>query len=155
MVVCEVGGVSEWLSERVSERERDSIEIEQINSIHIDTARWKNAIYALQRLQHGCFVMNHFWNPPQLLTQMGSLGRHLADEPHRILIITPLCVHTLYRLVFKPFGWKRRPIISIITTCSLPMEPTNTATLKPCPQMHLFTLAHKRDMKHRKVSVGL
>lgn len=140
MVVFEAGG----MSERLSEKERDSVGVEQINWIHIDTARWKNAISALQRLRHGCFVMIHFWNPPQLLTQMEKLQRHLADEPHCILIITPLCAHTLFRLVFNPFREKSRPIISIITTCSLPMEHTNTATLKQCPQMHLFTLVHKR-----------
>ena len=34
------------------------------------------------------------------------------------------------------------------------MELTNTATLKLGPQMHLFTLAHKKDMKHSRASVG-
>lgn len=105
ILVCEVAGVTEWLSERVSERETDSIGAEQINSIHIDTARWKNAICVLQRLQRGCFVMNHFWNPPQLLTQMERLERHLAAEPHRILIIT-VYAHIL-QVCFRPIRSKR------------------------------------------------
>lgn len=139
ILVCEV-----WLSERVSERETDSIGAEQINSIHIDTARWKNAISVLQRLRRGCFVMNHFWNPPQLLTQMERLERHLAAEPRRILIIT-VYAHIL-QVCFQSIRSRRVGLPSQLSQPAL--TNSQTATLKLCPQMLLFTLAHKGDMKH-------
>lgn len=140
---CVWGDVTEWLSRGWTNK---------FNSHWY--SKMKECNFCLAKVAAWLFCYESFLKSTTITDSNGETGkasgRWTSPHPHNN---TTVCAHTFFRFVFNPFGVKSGPIISIITACSLPIELT--AMLKLCPQIHLFTLAHKRDMKHSNVSEGL
>lgn len=94
----------------------------------------------LALVQHGCFVMIHFLNRPQLLTQMEKVERHVADEPRHIPIITLLWVHTHSSDLFSIGSLKRLGLSSLLSLTCPPSWNSKTQQRLNCVPRCIYSL---------------